>query len=74
MHFAMRKSSADRFLPVPGARLRFRDEGSGVALVLIHGWTLDLEMWSPQAQPLRDRFRIIRMDRRGFGFPRECRR
>ena len=50
-----------------GARLRFRDEGHGFPIVFIHGWTLDLEMWSPQATALRDTFRIVRMDRRGFG-------
>jgi pimeloyl-ACP methyl ester carboxylesterase len=44
---------------------RFRDEGTGPALLLIHGWTLDLDMWEPQVQGLRDELRIIRYDRRG---------
>jgi 3-oxoadipate enol-lactonase len=57
----------DRELTVTGARLRFRDEGAGPALLLIHGWTLDLDMWEPQAQELSGSFRIIRHDRRGFG-------
>jgi 3-oxoadipate enol-lactonase len=57
----------DRELTVAGARLRFRDEGAGVAILLIHGWTLDLDMWEPQARELRDSLRIIRYDRRGFG-------
>jgi pimeloyl-ACP methyl ester carboxylesterase len=58
---------SERFIAVPGARLRFRDEGCGFPIVFIHGWTLDLEMWEPQANALRDAFRIVRMDRRGFG-------
>jgi pimeloyl-ACP methyl ester carboxylesterase len=33
----------------------------------LHGWTLDLEMWELQVQALRDQFRMIRLDRRGFG-------
>src|SRR5476651_2094219 len=67
MNFAIRKSMNERFMPAPGARLRFRDEGHGFPIVFIHGWTLDLEMWNPQATALRDTFRIVRMDRRGFG-------
>jgi pimeloyl-ACP methyl ester carboxylesterase len=34
---------------------------------MAHGWTLDLEMWEPQVVALRDAFRLIRFDRRGFG-------
>jgi pimeloyl-ACP methyl ester carboxylesterase len=58
---------ADLELSVAHARLRYRDEGAGPAVLLIHGWTLDLEMWEPQARALCDSFRIIRFDRRGFG-------
>ena len=59
-------NAADLLLEVPGARLRYRDEGAGNAVVLVHGWTLDLEMWEPQA-PLARHYRVIRYDRRGFG-------
>src|SRR6516164_527412 len=59
--------AADRFLVVNGARLRYRDEGCGPALLLVHGWTLDLEMWDPQVRALRNTFRLIRPDRRGHG-------
>src|SRR5262249_20265621 len=59
--------AADRFLVVNGTRLRFRDEGRGPAVLLVHGWTLDLEMWDPQVRALRDTFRLIRLDRRGHG-------
>ena len=57
----------DQELTVAGATLRFRDEGSGPALLLIHGWTLDLDMWEPQARGLHHELRVIRYDRRGFG-------
>jgi 3-oxoadipate enol-lactonase len=50
------------------ARLRLRDEGTGAPVVLIHGWTLDLEAWDPQAAALAPSMRVIRYDRRGFGF------
>ena len=59
--------AADLFVVVNGIRLRFRDEGRGPAVLLVHGWTLDLEMWDPQVSALRDSFRLIRLDRRGYG-------
>ncbi|HEY2678128.1 MAG TPA: alpha/beta hydrolase [Steroidobacteraceae bacterium] len=59
--------SADRYLDVPGARLRYRDEGRGPAVMLLHGWTLDLEMWDPQVAGLRSDLRLVRFDRRGSG-------
>jgi pimeloyl-[acyl-carrier protein] methyl ester esterase len=64
---AAANSEADRYLDVSGVRLRFRDEGRGPAVVLLHGWTFDLEMWDPQVAALRDEFRLVRIDRRGHG-------
>ena len=60
-------SDKDLYLSVEGARLRYRDTGAGPAVLLIHGWTLDLEMWGPQVEGLAGSFRVIRLDRRGFG-------
>ena len=51
----------------PGARLVYEVAGQGPAVVLIHGFGLDMRMWDPQAGPLADRFRTIRYDCRGFG-------
>ncbi|HVC30874.1 MAG TPA: alpha/beta hydrolase [Steroidobacteraceae bacterium] len=61
------RATADRYLSVAGARLRYRDEGRGPAVLLVHGWTLDLEMWEPQIAGLGGSFRLVRLDRRGFG-------
>ncbi|HWS66455.1 MAG TPA: alpha/beta hydrolase [Steroidobacteraceae bacterium] len=58
----------DQYLKVADARLRYRDEGAGPAVILLHGWTLNLEMWDPQVARLRQEFRLIRVDRRGHGF------
>lgn len=57
---------AHREIELPGVRLRYRDEGAGRAVVLVHGWTLDLDAWEPQL-PLAAELRLVRYDRRGFG-------
>ena len=51
----------------PGARLVYDVAGNGPAVVLIHGFGLDMRMWDPQAGPLAARFRVVRYDCRGFG-------
>jgi len=51
----------------PGARLVYEVAGDGPAVVLIHGFGLDMCMWDPQVGPLADRFRVVRYDCRGFG-------
>jgi len=62
----------DRYLDVEGGvRLRYRDEGQGPAVLLVHGWTLDLEMWDAQVEAWRDSFRLVRLDRRGHGLSGE---
>ena len=52
---------------VNGERLYYDVTGEGAPIVLIHGWSLNLEMWEPQVSALSRRFRVIRYDRRGFG-------
>ena len=51
----------------PGARLVYEMTGEGPAVVLIHGFGLDMRMWDPQVGPLAARFRVVRYDCRGFG-------
>jgi pimeloyl-[acyl-carrier protein] methyl ester esterase len=41
--------------------------GSGPALVLLHGWGLNLRIWDGLAAALSDRFRIIAVDLPGHG-------
>jgi 3-oxoadipate enol-lactonase len=63
----MNSFSTDRYLELRGARMRYRSSGAGPALVLIHGWALDLDMWEPLSEELGKSYRMIRFDRRGFG-------
>jgi 3-oxoadipate enol-lactonase len=60
-------SSGDNYTERAGARLRWRIEGSGPAVVLLHGWALDLSSWNLLAPLLAPRFTVLRFDRRGFG-------
>jgi pimeloyl-ACP methyl ester carboxylesterase len=57
----------DQLIDVGGARLRVRTAGEGPAVLLLHGWALDLDMWTPQFAALAGRYRLIAFDRRGFG-------
>lgn len=48
-------------------RIYFEDTGRGAPVVLIHGFSVDLRMWEPQAEALSDSYRVVRYDVRGFG-------
>lgn len=49
-------------------RLHYEDHGTGQPVVLIHGYPLDGRSWEKQeAALLREGYRVITYDRRGFG-------
>lgn len=51
-----------------GARIHYKDIGSGSPVVLIHGWPLTGDMWEYQTVALVEAgHRVITYDRRGFG-------
>lgn len=60
--------SEPRFIDVDGAALRVRTAGQGPAIVLVHGWALDLDMWRVPIELLSKRYRVLAYDRRGFGY------
>jgi len=60
-------SSESGVLETNGARIPFEVEGSGEAVVLIHAGVANLRMWDDQVAALRDRYRVIRYDTRGYG-------
>jgi 3-oxoadipate enol-lactonase len=61
------QTAPDRFLARENARIRWRLEGSGPAIVLLHGWALDLDYWNLVVPLLASRFSVLRFDRSGFG-------
>lgn len=53
---------------VNGQRLHYVDHGGdGPPVVLAHGFLMDHEMFAPQVEALRDRYRVVTWDERGFG-------
>ncbi len=50
-----------------GTELAVEERGSGVSLLLVHGFPLDGTMWNAQMEGLADRCRVIVPDLRGFG-------
>jgi pimeloyl-ACP methyl ester carboxylesterase len=50
-----------------GARIRFREIGSGPPIVLLHGINLDHTVWGPSMALLQERFRLVAIDLRGHG-------
>lgn len=51
-----------------GTELFYQDWGSGVPVVLIHGWPLHSDMWERQSGFLVEhKYRVVTYDRRGFG-------
>jgi 3-oxoadipate enol-lactonase len=48
-------------------KLAREDAGRGECVVLIHGHPFDRTLWDPQVAALRDGFRVVAPDLRGFG-------
>ena len=60
-------STLNGTLETNGAQIAFEVEGTGEPVVLIHAGVADLRMWDDQVAALRDSYRLIRYDTRGFG-------
>ncbi len=60
-------NSAVANVDLNGQRWHVIDEGDGPVVLLIHGFPLDHTMWDAQRRALRDRYRVIIPDLRGFG-------
>lgn len=57
-----------RFATLDGTRIRYVNYGKGSeALVLIHGWTCNLDNWRDQVQEFAKRNRVIVIDLPGHG-------
>ncbi len=52
---------------IRGVEWNVWDEGTGEALLLVHGFPLDHTMWAGQLEAFSTRYRVIAPDLRGFG-------
>ena len=50
-----------------GIQLAWREVGQGRPVILLHGGNLDRRMWDEQFELLRQHYRVIRYDARGYG-------
>src|SRR3990170_3510606 len=64
----MSKEAGSHFVDVNGVRLHYLQWGDGApTLVIMHANSHCGGLWSPVAQGLADRYRVIAMDLRGHG-------
>lgn len=54
-------------LDIDHHRLHYLDEGQGLPVLLFHAYPLNAELFRPQITALKDRFRFLVPDMRGFG-------
>ncbi|WP_158437886.1 alpha/beta fold hydrolase [Naasia lichenicola] len=65
---ALPSKPGEAFVTVDGARIRYRDTGSGSPILLIHGIGQSLEDWNEQHDRLSRDHRVLSLDLPGFGF------
>jgi 3-oxoadipate enol-lactonase len=52
---------------INGVSIAYRDQGSGPAILFIHGHPFNQSMWDPQIAALTRKYRVITYDIRGYG-------
>jgi pimeloyl-ACP methyl ester carboxylesterase len=52
----------DRYVTIDGVELRYRDEGKGPVLLLLHGSRSTLNQWDGVTARLKARYRVLRFD------------
>jgi pimeloyl-ACP methyl ester carboxylesterase len=65
--FARLEDAPDQYFSIGDIRIRYREIGRGDAVVLLHGRTNALEVWSWLADSLSSDHRVIALDERGHG-------
>ena len=55
------------FLETNGARIAYDVDGTGPLVLLVHAGVANRSMWDDQVIALRDAYRVVRYDTRGFG-------
>jgi len=62
-----RAGTIDTTFSSAGVPIRYVESGSGVPVILIHGWSADAQMWDGIRAQLAAKYRVIALDCRGHG-------
>ncbi len=57
-----------RFADIGGVKIHYQEKGAGTPLVLIHGYTSSVYSWKDVFEQLSQKYRVIAIDLKGFGF------
>ena len=57
-----------KFADISGVKIHYQEKGTGTPLVLIHGYTSSTYTWKDVFEPLSEKYRVIAVDLKGFGF------
>ena len=57
-----------RYADLGGLRVHYAEAGEGPPVLLLHGWPQHHALWRDVIEMMRDRFRLIAPDLRGFGW------
>lgn len=61
-------AESSKFADVNGVKVHYQEKGEGTPLVLIHGYTSSTYTWKDIFEPLSQKYRVIAVDLKGFGF------
>lgn len=61
-------SEFSKFADVGGVRIHYQEKGSGVPIVLIHGFASSVYTWKDEFDVLAQKYHVIAVDLKGFGF------
>ena len=62
------KYAEGKQIEVDGHIIHFIEKGSGSPVLMIHGFFLDSQMWTPNIDALAEHFHMLAMDLWGFGY------
>jgi pimeloyl-ACP methyl ester carboxylesterase len=62
------EGAVHRFADAGGLRVHYAEAGAGEPVLLLHGWPQHHYLWRGLIDRLRDRYRLIAPDLRGFGW------
>lgn len=61
------KNTMTGFVAIPGGNLYYEAAGAGHPLLMLHADVADRRMWDTQFATFAQQYRVIRIDKRGFG-------